>query len=246
MGRPLVLCYHAVSESWPDELAVHPTELARQLRILLLRRFRPAPLADTIGGRARLLHVTFDDAYKSVARAIPILERHAVPATIFVCTDYARDGRPLAVPELASKAEAFPSELETMTWDDVRAFAERGIEIGSHTVTHPHLPELSDAELVGELRDSRREVEDELKRPCRHLAYPYGDTDERVGEAARQAGYEAAFALSPRAPDRYAVPRVDLYRKDTLLHAMLKTSPVREGLHRLRSFGRHPQARSAI
>jgi peptidoglycan/xylan/chitin deacetylase (PgdA/CDA1 family) len=246
MRRPLVLCYHAVSESWPDELGVHPTELARQLRALLLRRFRPASLTDTIGVRGRLLHVTFDDAYRSVAKAIPILERHGVPATIFVCTDYARNGRPLAVPELAARAEAFPRELETMTWDDVRAVAERGIEIGSHTITHPHLPDLADAELVRELRDSRVELEDELGRPCPHLAYPYGETDERVGEAARQAGYEAAFALAPRAPGRYAVPRVALYRKDTLLRAMLKTSPVREGLHRLGSFGRHPQDGSAV
>jgi peptidoglycan/xylan/chitin deacetylase (PgdA/CDA1 family) len=217
-----------VSESWPDDLAVRPKRLARHLQAFLLRRFRPASLADTVRFRRKLLHVTFDDAYKSVAEAMPILEQLAIPATIFACADYARDGRPLAVPELADRAAGYPGELATMTWDELRAGAERGIEIGSHTLTHPHLRELSDVELARELRESRSQLEDELGRPCRYLAYPFGETDARVGAAAQLAGYDAAFALSPSAPGRYALPRVDLYRKDTVLRATLKTSPLRE------------------
>ena len=232
-GSPVVLCYHAVSESWPDELAVPPKRLARHLKALLLRRFRPAPLADTVGSRRKLLHVTFDDAYKSVSRAVPILEQLAVPATIFACADYARDGRPFAVPELAERGAMYPRELATMNWNELRAVAERGIEIGSHTLTHPHLPKLSDAELARELRESRSQLEDELGRPCRYLAYPYGDTDDRVGAAAQRAGYDAAFALSPRTPGRYALPRVDLYRKDTVLRMTLKTSPIRTVVRRV-------------
>jgi peptidoglycan/xylan/chitin deacetylase (PgdA/CDA1 family) len=224
---PLVLCYHAVSESWPDKLAVPPKQLARHLRALLFRRFRPAPLADTIGSHGKLVHVTFDHADKSVAKAIPILERLAIPATIFACADYARDGRAFAVPELAERGALYPHELATMTWDELRAVAERGLEIGSHTVTHPHLPELSDAELFRELRESRLQLEDELGRPCRYLAYPYGETDDRVSAAAQRAGYDAAFALSSRACGPYELPRVDLYRKDTVLRMTLKTSALR-------------------
>jgi peptidoglycan/xylan/chitin deacetylase (PgdA/CDA1 family) len=230
---PVVLCYHAVSDSWPDELAVPPKRLARHLQALLLRRFRPAPLADTVRLRRKLLHVTFDDAFRSVEKAVPILEQLAVPATIFACADYAQDGRVFAVPELAARGAMYPRELATMNWNELRAVAERGIEIGSHTLTHPHLPELSDAELARELRESRSQLEDELGRPCRYLAYPYGDTDDRVGAAAQRAGYDAAFALSPRAPGRYALPRVDLYRKDTVLRVTLKTSPMRTVARRL-------------
>jgi peptidoglycan/xylan/chitin deacetylase (PgdA/CDA1 family) len=230
---PIVLCYHAVSDSWPDELAVPPKRLARHLQVLLLRRFRPAPLADAVRFRRKLLHVTFDDAYKSVVNAIPILEQLAVPATIFACTGYAQDGRPLGVPELVERAAMYPDELATMNWNELRAVAERGIEIGSHTLTHPHLPKLSDAEVARELRESRSQLEDELGRPCRYLAYPYGDTDDRIAAAAQRAGYDAAFALSPRAPGPYALPRVDVYRKDTLMHVTLKTSPIRTVVHRL-------------
>jgi peptidoglycan/xylan/chitin deacetylase (PgdA/CDA1 family) len=234
LSNPLVLCYHAVSNSWPDMLAVQPKRLEHHLQALLLRGFRGASLADTIDSRGRLLHVTFDDAFKSVATAIPILERLALPATIFVCADYARDGRSFAVPELAERVAGHSCEVTTMEWDDLRSLAERGIVIGSHTLTHPHLPELSDAELSRELRDSRLQLEDELGRVCRYLAYPYGETDDRVSAAAQRAGYDAAFVLSQPGNNRFALPRIAVNRKDTVLRMRLKASPLRKVVHPLR------------
>lgn len=226
--EPLVLCYHAVSSAWPHELAVNATVLERQLRSLLLRRWRPARAADVVDGHGRLLHVTFDDAYMSVRNALPTLERLAVPATIFACSSYADDGRPLAVPELAEDAARLPHELETMRWDELRRLAERGIEIGAHTMSHPHLPRLSDDEVKRELSESRDRIADELGRPCRFLAYPYGEEQPRIRTAAARAGFVAAFALpgSRARPDRFALPRVGIYRTDGLLRVYAKTLPV--------------------
>jgi peptidoglycan/xylan/chitin deacetylase (PgdA/CDA1 family) len=234
---PLVLCYHAVSETWPDELAVRPAAFERQLRMLLARRFRPASARDAVAGRGRLLHVTFDDAYRTlVGNALPVLERLGVHATVFACSGYARDGRPLDVPELSQQLAAHPREMATLSWDGLRELAERGVEIGSHTVSHPHLPQLSDESLRTELEDSRRELEDELRRPCPYLAYPYGHDDPRVHRAAARAGYEAAFSLVANAGadrrDPFALPRVDLYRKDGALRAVAKTSGLRPALGR--------------
>jgi peptidoglycan/xylan/chitin deacetylase (PgdA/CDA1 family) len=81
-------------------------------------------------------------------------------------------------------------------------------------VSHPHLPRLDDAGLRLELEESKARIEDELGRPCRFLAYPFGDDDARVHEAAEAAGYEAAFALPgpDDRVDRFAVPRVGMYR----------------------------------
>ena len=225
-GRPLVLCYHAVSETWADPLAVRPAVLERQVRSLLRRGYRPVPAAETLSGRGRLLHVTFDDAYRSVAAAVPLLARLGVPCTVFVCTDYAQQGRPLDIPELAAVAETHPDELATMGWDQLRGLVDRKVAIGSHTLTHAHLTEVSDSELDHELRSSRKRLEDELGVPCRLLAYPYGEHDARVRHAARMAGYEAAFALpGPEGPiDVYQIPRVGLWRKDGVFRATLKTT----------------------
>jgi peptidoglycan/xylan/chitin deacetylase (PgdA/CDA1 family) len=224
--KTLVLCYHSVSEEWSHALAVTPRAFERQLVWLLRRGFRPVPSDELLAGGRRRLYVTFDDAYRDIVNALPILERLRLPATVFASTAFAENGRPLAVPELADQAAAFPERLATMSWDELRGVAERGFEIGSHTVSHPHLRQLSDAELDRELAESRARIEDELGRPCRLLAYPYGEHDTRVQEAARRNGYAAAFALwagsSPT--NLYALPRVDFYRRDSILRATLKSS----------------------
>ena len=102
--RAIVLCYHAVSDAWPDPLAVGPRLFERQLRTLLRLGFRAVAADEALAGRRGDLHVTFDDAYTSVDNALPILERLRVPATVFACTSYADDGRPLDFPELARQA----------------------------------------------------------------------------------------------------------------------------------------------
>jgi peptidoglycan/xylan/chitin deacetylase (PgdA/CDA1 family) len=235
--RPLVICYHAVAEGDPHRLEVNREAMARQLRSIVWRGYRPARAADTVAGRRRVVHVTFDDAFTSVRLALPVLERLQMPATVFVCSGLADEGRLLDVPELAAEVAADPETYRTMTWDELRGLAERGIEIGAHTVTHAHLPRLSDAELDRELTESRQRIEDELRRPCPFLAYPFGDEDARVRAAVRRAGYEAAFALqSPPKPfDVYAIPRVDLYRVDSLPRTILKTSRIHRPLSQLRA-----------
>jgi peptidoglycan/xylan/chitin deacetylase (PgdA/CDA1 family) len=224
--QPVVLCYHAVSKSWPHHLAVTPRAFERQMVSLTARRYRPVSAADTMAGRGRVFHVTFDDAYTSVAAALPTLERLGVPATVFACPEFADDGRPLAVPELAAEADAHPDELATMDWDQLRDLVDRKVEIGSHTLSHPHLTELGDAELSRELRESRERIEAELARPCPFVAYPYGDDDERVYRAARLAGYEAGFAAPGRLahPNRHALPRIGIWRHDGLVRVTLKTT----------------------
>jgi peptidoglycan/xylan/chitin deacetylase (PgdA/CDA1 family) len=222
--RPLVLCYHAVSDTWRHALSVPSSALEEQLRLLIARGYRPVGAAEAATGSGKLLHVTFDDAFTSFRNALPVLERTGARATVFACTGYADDGRPLAVPELRAEVDEHPAELETMRWDELRELAERGIEVGSHTVSHPRLPTLSDAGIAEELRTSKERLEDELGRPCTTLAYPFGDCDDRVRVAARLAGYETAFGLPGDASwnDPYDVFRVGVWGRDSARRVALK------------------------
>ena len=226
--RPLVLCYHAVSTHWNDPLAVDVVTLRRQLRLLLQAGMRPADGDDVLANRRRSFHVTFDDAYRNFGAALPVLRDLEVRGSVFVCTGLASDGRAFHVPELEGRVGDAAGELLTMPWQTLRELADHGIEIGSHTVSHPHLPELSDGELLRELVDSREEIETRLGRPCRFLAYPYGDNDARVRAAARRAGYVAAYTLrgSWRGAERFALPRVDIYRRDGVCRYLAKVSPL--------------------
>jgi peptidoglycan/xylan/chitin deacetylase (PgdA/CDA1 family) len=211
---PLVLCYHAASESWEHALSIAPAKIERHVALLQRLRYGAVSLDDAVRRRGRLFHVTFDDAFRSAANVLPALERLRVPATIFACPHFADAGAPLNVAELASEPA---HELATMPWEELEHWSSRGVTIEAHTMSHPHLTLLSDGELDHELRMSKEQLEDRLRRPCRFIAYPFGEQDARVRRAAERAGYAAAFAVSGRqAPlDRFALPRVGVYHDDT-------------------------------
>jgi peptidoglycan/xylan/chitin deacetylase (PgdA/CDA1 family) len=241
-GRLLVLCYHAVSDGWPDALAVSPSAFERQIRYVLRRGFRPIAAADAVSGRPGV-HVTFDDAFCSVLPALDVLERLGVRATVFACTSFAESGRALLIPELRRRAQGFERELETMNWDALRAIDKRGFEVGSHTVSHAHLPRLSDADLRRELHDSRERISYELGRACRFVAYPFGESNERVHRAAADAGYTGGFALRRDGPlNPHAMARVDIYRGDGLARFVLKVSPLNRHFGRPLPSRRRPRA----
>ena len=169
--------------------------------------------------RFKQVRTSFDDAFRSAATVFPDLDRLGVPIQIFACTGYAREGTPLTIVELAGDDL---TELATMTWDDLREHADRGVTVSSHTVSHPRLTQLSDDELRRELTESKQELEDELGRPCPELAYPYGEHDDRVRRFVRSAGYERAYGLRERRRDEYALPRIDLYRRHSPFRALLR------------------------
>lgn len=227
----LVLCYHAVSDTWPAPLSVTPEALDHQLATLVARGYRGRRFTEAVIEKPTqpTLVVTFDDGYRSVLeQAKPILDRHGLPGTLFVPTDWPADPRPMRWPGIDRwLGGPFEGELRQLGWDEVRGLAATGWEIGSHTCSHPHLTTLSDGDLDRELTVSRSQIEDRLQAPCTSIAYPYGDIDDRVESATRRAGYVAAAAL-PHVmyrgrPLRW--PRTALYHDDTSSRARLKISP---------------------
>jgi peptidoglycan/xylan/chitin deacetylase (PgdA/CDA1 family) len=242
----LVLCYHAVTDAWNDPLAIAPNTLEGHVKQLLARGYTAVGAEEALANRSRTLHVTFDDAFRSVASVLGALERLRVPVTIFACARFAEDGAHFRVSEMRHRVPPDEDELLTMTWQTLRELAERGVEIGSHTISHAHLPELGEDELLAELRQSRERIEDELGRPCRFLAYPYGHHDARVDAACRAAGYTAAFTLEPPtgAFEPWAVPRVGIYRADGWLRFMLKTSRLRQSVMAARAEFRSRSAKT--
>ena len=238
MPDTLVLCYHAISERWHADLAVTPSAFALQLHELRRHGYRGVTFSEAVDGPARhkRVAVTFDDAFSSVAaHARPVLDDLGWPGTVFAVTRFAADGAPLEWDGVAHwKQTEFAGELASLGWPQLRALADAGWEIGSHTVTHPRLTRASDAELADELERSRAEVEAGLGRPCPTLAYPYGDVDARVVEAAGRAGYAAAAALPSHwgAAKALEWPRVGVYHQDDLRRYRIKAS---RGVRRLRS-----------
>jgi peptidoglycan/xylan/chitin deacetylase (PgdA/CDA1 family) len=248
----LVLCYHAVSERWPADLSITPANLAAQLELLAARGYRGVTFTEAVlhPPPHKAVAVTFDDAYRSALElGEPILTRLGWPATVFVPTDFAGTERPMSWPGIDQWAGGeFERELLPMSWEELGRLAELGWEIGSHTCSHPHLTELNGAALEEELRRSKSECEERLGRPCESIAYPYGDHDEHVAEAAGRTGYRAAGTLPSRmrAEDPLRWPRVGVYYGDDLRRFKLKVSPVVRGLRASRAWEAADRMRATL
>jgi peptidoglycan/xylan/chitin deacetylase (PgdA/CDA1 family) len=227
----LVLCYHAISPSWPAALSLTPERFESQLDALRRRGYRGVGFSEAVvAPRGRVVAVTFDDAFRSVLEfALPALQSLRWPATVFVPTDHVADERPLRWAGTDHwTGTPHEHELAPMTWAQLRGLADAGWEIGSHTCTHPRLTTLSDDRLRQELSASRAACEEAMGDGCDSLAYPYGDVDARVARAAHDAGYRTAAGLPVRPGPRelLAWPRVGVYHDDAPWRFRLKTSPL--------------------
>jgi peptidoglycan/xylan/chitin deacetylase (PgdA/CDA1 family) len=229
MADVLVLCYHAVSERFPAPLSVTPAAFERQLQLLARAGYRGATFEEAVQTPSgRTVAVTFDDAYLSVLElAKPLLDATGFTATVYAPTAYLdTPDRPLSWDGIEQWIGGeHERELLPMSWDQLGELAEAGWEIGSHTRTHPHLTSVDDEALHAELVESRAEIERRLGR-CPTLAYPYGDHDERVVEAARAAGYAAAGTLPARLhkASPLAWPRIGIYHGDDERRFRMKVS----------------------
>jgi peptidoglycan/xylan/chitin deacetylase (PgdA/CDA1 family) len=237
MNDLLILCYHAVDPEWPAELSVTPAALENQLAELARRGYRGLRFSEALEGdfEGRALVITFDDGYRSVLElAKPILDRHGFPGTLFVPTDWTDDARPMRWPGI-DRWLGTPHEqaMRPLNWSELAELAGSGWEIGSHTCSHPHLPELDGEALTRELTVSKASIETALGRPCTSLAYPFGDVDARVLEATRDAGYRWAATIPRGMPHPLPLmwPRVALYHADDMRRFRAKVSP---SLRRLR------------
>lgn len=195
-------------------------EELRQLLGWLGGRFRFLRPEELFAGEGPGVLLTFDDGFANHAEvALPLLREHGAPAVFFVTTQHIENPRDW-LPATRRTAAAEPGTeiahdlYDGMSRAQLREMAEDPlVTLGSHTLHHPFLTRLGDAELRRELTGSKTYLEEASGVAVDLLAYPTGDYDRRVAEAVRAAGYKAAFAEDPRGAGvpGYEIPRVGLY-----------------------------------
>jgi peptidoglycan/xylan/chitin deacetylase (PgdA/CDA1 family) len=109
-------------------------------------------------------------------------------------------------------ASGSPSPL--MTADQVRELAERGHEIGSHTLWHPILTTMTDDERQEEIDGAKRLLNGWTQRDVSGFCYPNGDFNAAVVQQLREAGHEYACTTLPgrndEHTDRFQLRRIDV------------------------------------
>jgi glycosyltransferase involved in cell wall biosynthesis/peptidoglycan/xylan/chitin deacetylase (PgdA/CDA1 family) len=231
-----ILAYHAVADLGDDpvlaEYGIAPERLAAQLDALAAGGWTfvdlDAVLAALDGRRSlpsRAALVTFDDCYMDLlSDGRPILTERRIPALAFAVA-----GLTGGVNEWDHPLGA--RELRLLDADGLRDLASAGIEVGSHAMTHRPLPRLEEDEIVTEVAASAQRLESfGLPRP-RALSYPHGESSPTVESAAREAGYLAAFTVTPgiadRSASRWALPRVEVLASDSVRMLKLKLATAR-------------------
>jgi peptidoglycan/xylan/chitin deacetylase (PgdA/CDA1 family) len=206
--------YHGVQQVAEDpyHLCVTPERFSEQMRWLAERGLRGVSIdalvdAMRAGNERALVGISFDDGYASVLEnAVPELLRHEFTATMFI------------VSGLLGGTNEWDGETvwPLMSAQQVVDVAAAGMEIGSHSVTHTHLPAVGAQQLSAEISESRSRLSELLSRPIRGFAYPYGDMDAATRHAVRDAGYGYACSVVTPLADLgiMALPRIIFGQRD--------------------------------
>lgn len=181
---------------------------------------------DPIEGRYFVL--SFDDGFKNcIQNALPILVENRVPCTFFISVEY-----------IDSCLTQFPNPfgytapVEFLTWDDCRQLQAAGMIIGSHTLSHRSLIDLNLEKAFHELKDSKRQIENQLGRACKHFAAPRGKPGvdfsvQRDPVIAGQVGYRSFATAQPGAMRRGQSP---FFLRRTSVHPSLDNLELRHAL----------------
>lgn len=118
--------------------------------------------------------ITFDDGWRTqYENALPILNKYHTVGTFYIYTGV-----------IGSPAY--------MTWEDLHALVNSGMEIGDHTKNHPRLTKINPSKWDEEIIGSKKTLERNLHVQVNDFAFPYGNYNDKVVEFIKQAGYVSA------------------------------------------------------
>lgn len=238
----VVLLFHRVTDEIPEDGLTIGTRFFGDLCRALQQRFHVVSLTDAmaiVGSNqpppARTVAITFDDCYRDNLVAARTLADHGLPACFFVPTRYVGTNHVFPWDE---GLKAMPN----LGWDDLREMVRLGHEVGSHTATHVNMGQVSTDEARRELLESRQTIEQQLERPVRWFAFPYGAPAncpaQRLAPLLREAGYEASFSahggfIEPRLREEI-YPRQPVTGFRNLIHLELHLTGSLTWLHSLK------------
>ncbi|MGG2199179.1 polysaccharide deacetylase family protein [Paenibacillus validus] len=179
-----VLNYHSIGHDPGNSLVLAPDKFAAQMSYLAEHGFTPLSLTEFIlilekkkPAPPKPVLLTFDDGYEdNFEHAMPVLQKHQFPATLFMSPGVAgQDGY--------------------LNWEQVKQMHESGWDIQPHGMTHPHLPKLSPEKQKEEITEARRLIEEKLGTKADVFCYPYGEFNKTTLSVLEEAGFRYAFTI---------------------------------------------------
>jgi len=218
MHKAIILMYHNIDippkGARIPNLYVTPRMFRFQMWYLRLAGYQVLSIQELVAAveagdtRHNMVALTFDDGYEDFYKnAYPVLKHYGYPSTVYV------------VSKLVGKNNVWDSRNENfakplMDWDTIREISKNGVQIGSHTKTHPELTRIQSDELNKEIAGSKNEIEDHLDRTIDAFCYPGGNQNKEVQEAVKKAGYRHAVTTQrghvDKGYDPFALRRIPI------------------------------------
>jgi peptidoglycan/xylan/chitin deacetylase (PgdA/CDA1 family) len=212
-----ILCYHSIGQASTGVNDVQPQQFCRQIELALRSGFRfvPASQIAHTGGGSMDLAITFDDGWTSVlTAAAPILRHYGIPWSLFV------------VARWSDHQDSWAKEC-ILSWRDIDGLLYAGVEIGSHSMTHPDFGSIDRTQMMDELCSSRDAIRRHIGLSPVTFAIPYGQSmnwPHTASEIARAAGYDIIYAQAEDTRPSGTIPRtfVTRFDDDRIFSALLR------------------------
>lgn len=214
-GEPTrVLMLHSIAEAQNETEILYylsPRSFRRLLEVMRSEGYTSAdPRKLEYAGATwgpRELVLTFDDGYEDFyTEVFPLVAQYELKPLVLLTADRIGDWN-------RWDQERGVRRRRLLNIDQIREMQRYGVRFGSHTLTHPSLPELNATDLRSEVSESKLRLEDLLGQEVTAFAYPYGHTNRRVRAAVIEAGYKVAFTTTEglnRWQDPFALRRIDM------------------------------------
>jgi peptidoglycan/xylan/chitin deacetylase (PgdA/CDA1 family) len=240
-----ILCYHNIGAA-PAEarfalLHVAEARLERQLWALRRVGLRGVSMTEGLahlGGTASRgpVVLTFDDGYlDTLTAALPLLRRYGCTATCYVVSDCI-GGHNQWDEEQKRERQAL------MTREQIGQWLGAGMEIASHSCSHPWLQKLGESEAAREISESRASLQRTFGVAVDHFAYPFGGFTPSTIDLVKRCGYASAVTTRPgiarRGDDVHLLPRLLIDGRRSLPHFLLRVATPLEDLRHGRGFPR--------
>ena len=214
-NRVAILLYHDVT---PEVLARHLAYLSRYFNIISLDTLVSAIYKQNFSDiPPKSVVLTFDDGHAGNFSLLPIIKKHNIYPTIYVCTqiinthrhfwfklfgpsktDKERLKRLPNAKRLTRLKDSFNFEprkgyqdRQALNIDEMKEMME-DVDFQPHTQFHSILPHCSEIECKQEILGSKVDLETLLDIECMHFSYPNGDYTEREIEIVKSGGFRSA------------------------------------------------------
>ena len=210
------LLFHSVSDKSPiDQSHITPNKFKQFLSYLIkhnyktLTAYEMAVLSnDKIDPSESYVSLIFDDGFENFyTNVMPLLEQFNFKVSVF----------PVASSIGSHTSWDIYKPKKHLSKEQIQKISDAGHEIGSHTLSHPDLVLLSEKEIVHELSESKKILEDIIGKNVTSLSFPFGSWNMRVWNIAKKCGYNAAVAYGKHAKATLPIiPVTGIYAFDSL------------------------------